>query len=451
MGLDSSNAKPGQALPTTSVVEQTCDSKLENLPSEIRRQILAASDLHCLRALIRASPVFHQQYLLDRKFLLAASIDVTLGSGGIDAYAVQKLDNDGSNSADRVTRILENWQMNIRQRPFWRLQLAGTFTDDEVSSMASFYFRIIVPMAKYFASWASEQFATQIPEFKEHDLGKIEWQRFCRAIYRFQMLCHVACPHSSRAASDNATYLIHTLEPWEAEELYSFYQFAEGIYDKIFDRISGDLHPENPRFSDQDRPLTPDGAFEFDNSCTELFLMFSPPIMVLIIAILFKLTNLCLIGTRRNFAEGTTLRGGLNLLQTVLFDLAGQHDQERLVETMQQSIVSSYIPISATEGIFGEMQQLQRRQQEPSLGDSMTEERAPCPFGGSDLTTPPLAWTVIWGGTYSNLYGYYTCDEFRRWAYVFWDGDRLRRYGAEEVLVMQWKYYWDEDPRETIY
>lgn len=118
---------------------------------------------------------------------------------------------------------------------------------------------------------------------------------------------------------------------------------------------------------------------------------------------------------------------------------------------MQQSIVSSYIPISDVEGVLGETQQTQRREQEPSLGDHMTEERVPMPFRGDGLDAPPLAWTLIWGGTYSNLYGWYTSDEMRRWAYVFWDGARLRSHGGEELLARQWEDCWDEDPREMLY
>lgn len=78
----------------------------------------------------------------------------------------------------------------------------------------------------------------------------------------------------------------------------------------------------------------------------------------------------------------------------------------------------------------------------------MMEARAPCPFVGDDLDAPPLAWTVIWSGTYSNLYDWYTCDKMRESAYVFWDGSRLRKYEGEEFVALQWESCWDEDPRE---
>lgn len=460
-GPDFSNdyAKPGESPGTTPEspgVDQECDSGLESLPAEIRRQILAGADLHCLNALIRASPIFYRQYPLDRKFLLTASLDVTLGIVAIDAHAVQRLEHGGSNTAHHVTQVLGNWRINLRHRSSWCLKPADAFTEDEVTSMVSFYLRTIGPMTRHFVCWASDGPAKQIINRKTHALSTTEWQRFIRAVYRFQLLCYVTSVPSSSIATDNAKSLIYNLEPWEAEELYSFYQFSEGVYDKIFDRISGDVHPENPRFDDQSRPPTPDGAFEFDNSCKP-----SSFVYFVVVAASHRIKNVHLHskplqliiprpGTRRNFAEGTTLRGGLSLLSTVLSDI-GPHDQERLVDIMQRSIVSSYIPISGHEGLFGQSKQQRRRQEEPTIGDSLTEERAPCPFCGDNLSAPPLAWTLIWGGTYSNLFGWYTGDELRQWAYVFWDGVRLRKYAGDEFLAKQWEQCWWEDPRETLF
>jgi hypothetical protein len=36
------------------------------------------------------------------------------------------------------------------------------------------------------------------------------------------------------------------LEPWEIEELFSFYQFVQDIYSNILNDIRWDLHPNNP-------------------------------------------------------------------------------------------------------------------------------------------------------------------------------------------------------------
>lgn len=118
---------------------------------------------------------------------------------------------------------------------------------------------------------------------------------------------------------------------------------------------------------------------------------------------------------------------------------------------MQRSIESSYKSLAGLEGVIGEAGQSQRRQQEaPSAGDALEARRAPLPFRGDDLNGPPLAWTVIWDGTYSNLVGGYTSDEMRWWAYVLWDAGRLEEHGGRGVLERQWDECWDHDLRHDL-
>lgn len=84
------------------------------------------------------------------------------------------------------------------------------------------------------------------------------------------------------------------------------------------------------------------------------------------------------------------------------------------------------------------------------------EGREPLPFKGDGLRTweeggPPFAWTRIWGGTYSILFGYFLPVSIHRWGYVLWDAARLERTGASEVLMRQWKECWgDRDPRDDF-
>lgn len=61
---------------------------LEEVPAELRRYILSMLDLEGLSALVHASRMIHKQYLLDRKYLLCSSIEVTLGSATVDACVV---------------------------------------------------------------------------------------------------------------------------------------------------------------------------------------------------------------------------------------------------------------------------------------------------------------------------------------------------------------------------
>lgn len=113
-------------------------------------------------------------------------------------------------------------------------------------------------------------------------------------------------------------------------------------------------------------------------------------------------------------------------------------------------MVSSYIPLNTLEGLLGETQQALRRADHPSDRDRMQDERAPFPFRGDSEDAPPLAWTTIWGDTYSNLYGCYVSDEMRSWGYVFWDAATLEKTGGKRALEIQWSDYWDDDPREDL-
>ena len=64
------------------------NSPLECLPAEIRHHILSSTGYEGLKNLVRASPVYHQQYLWDREHILYGCLERALGSSTIDACAV---------------------------------------------------------------------------------------------------------------------------------------------------------------------------------------------------------------------------------------------------------------------------------------------------------------------------------------------------------------------------
>ena len=153
---------------------------------------------------------------------------------------------------------------------------------------------------------------------------------------------------------------------------------------------------------------------------------------------------------RSYLLEGTISRG-LELLHTVFFTI---RDHSHLVSTMQKQICYTCGPFLGNAaldhsarylGIYGPQ----------SERDHKAERREPLTFEGdgepdSDGPGPPLAWTLIWGGTYSNLYGYYVPDIIRRWGYVMWDAARLEHTHANELLMRQWEAeYGDWDPRDS--
>lgn len=156
---------------------------------------------------------------------------------------------------------------------------------------------------------------------------------------------------------------------------------------------------------------------------------------------------------RNVFLEGIALHG-IPLLRTVLF---GIRNHEHLVSTIREHMTMSYILMSQLGGVFSQRQQAMRRRIHPSDRHRMQEERAPFPFrGDGEPDAPPLAWTTLWGDTYSNMYGLYIPGDLRRWGYVFWDAARLEALGGKELLKRQWEMYWvghwgEYDPSNDVF
>ncbi len=95
-----------------------------------------------------------------------------------------------------------------------------------------------------------------------------------------------------------------------------------------------------------------------------------------------------------------------------------------------------------------------RRKEKLSERDLKQQAGDPLPFVGdlaSDVhgSCPPLAWTLVWRGTYSNLYGDYLENKMRLWGYVMWDAERLETEGGTALLLKQWGTDWD--PRDMAF
>ncbi|KAK3935654.1 hypothetical protein QBC46DRAFT_396979 [Diplogelasinospora grovesii] len=407
------------------------NAPLENLPPEVRRQLLSILGLEELRALVFASPVFHQQYILDRRFLLCKCLETTLRNVTVDAFSVYQSGLSGflnTRTNEKVTQFLKSYQ-HRRSLAQYSI-LTESLTEDEVVGVVAFHSSIIKPLTRYYTSWALANLANETKDLQSHEpLSKAEETRLMRALYRFQLCCNlfgVGRHGTSRQATfrfrsvDILTIFICIFEPWQVEEIACIYTFAEEKYDQIFRDISWDVNEKNPKFDGQ-RPPTPEGAFDLDNNWV-----------------------------RDSLLKGTISRG-LELLHTV-FKIS---DHKHLVSTMQQHISWPRGNFLGNEAL-GETAQFQRRRERPSHRDQKQQRHDPLPFEGDDESDanglrPPLAWALMWRGTYSNLYGYYVQDVIRRWGYVMWDAARLEHTGAKKVLARQWEEDWrDSDPRDDL-
>ena len=131
------------------------------------------------------------------------------------------------------------------------------------------------------------------------------------------------------------------------------------------------------------------------------------------------------------------------MLRVFLFET--KHDAE-LVSAVQKYITSR-VSTSLDEAWDFPIES-QRRRNFPSSRDHKQWRGDRLTFQGDDVCSttdrlrPPIAWTVLWRGTYSNQFGYYIPEAFRRWGYVFWDAERFELMKAESVLERQHKERW---------
>jgi len=252
--------------PKPSAGHQSSSSGLERLPPEVRRHILSILDLPRLKVLILASPTFHRQYLLDRRYLLCKSLEETLGSVAVDAYAVHMSETQGRDAKQNIPGLL---------KLEYAIPRSLSITMDKALSMVIFYFHSVKPVVDHYARCIIDNLdnlakeAGRRTQGHRQEITRTEAMRLTRAAYRFQLLCQVADPvdNAIRLSRERTVEaFLNTLEPWEIEELFSFYQFVGGVYDRILDNIRWDLHQSNSKFDDQSRPPTPEGAFNLDIS-----------------------------------------------------------------------------------------------------------------------------------------------------------------------------------------
>ena len=244
-----------------------------DLPAEIRRHLLSTLEYDGLKALVHASPFYHQQYLLDRQHLLCQCFEITLGKNIVDACAVYQSELEFSKTwvKEKVPQFLESYQ---NRRSLSQYPLLKTIALDEDISIVTFHFSIIKPLAHYYASWALGNLAEKTKDLQSlMPLSKTEETRLVRALYRFQLWCNVFGDGPYRfyprrklpiRPLEALKMFIDIYEPWEVEGVVCIHTFTKEMFNKVFDDIYWDVHQDNPIFEDKERPPTPEGAFDLD-------------------------------------------------------------------------------------------------------------------------------------------------------------------------------------------
>ncbi|RAL08239.1 uncharacterized protein BO97DRAFT_428543 [Aspergillus homomorphus CBS 101889] len=427
---------------------------LETLPSEIRLDILCILPYDSSQALIMASPVYFKTALEYRDLIRrqngAASVEAfTLEAEAVycarrmrlsEAYTQDGPDSDpgyytesyppmhasSHYTMETISRFAVSY---MRDRKSNRKVLSfASHTGEQRRQMVDFHMSTIMPIARRFTQSALKNFAGQ-PEaqssFVHEPITTTEEYRIVRAVYRFELCCQLFDDRApdlevvarNKHGIDLATMLqlLHTMfHPWEVEEILCINGFLEIKYNDIFDVATWDFDRNKPKF-----------GYAPNMSCTD------------------PLSRLSRHSYHRDYYLCGTLTRGLGLLQRALSAMEQNHDQQ-LVEIIKNEMRIEPIGFLGTySGAVTEIcKNALRARRGLSEQDLKRERRDPFPFRGDIIPDPnaefpPLAWTIIWKDTYSNVVGDAIPYRMRYWGYVMWDAERITKAGGKEILQRQ--------------
>ncbi|VUC31433.1 unnamed protein product [Clonostachys rosea] len=214
-----------------------CDSRLELLPPEIRLRILSFLDLPQLKAIVHASPVFHEQYVLDRMSILARAFEATLGILVMDAYAVHLCRARAQIAQDIHPQFIQSYAEGFS----WNsVRVSENLAQDEIFAITAFYLQHVEPFEQPFISWLDEGIIEVRGFNSSHNfkdcVTETDLMRLRRSLYRFQLLCQIEDPtrnrnpnHESHLVRADTKDFIDLLPPWQFEELISACEFFDSV------------------------------------------------------------------------------------------------------------------------------------------------------------------------------------------------------------------------------
>lgn len=148
-----------------------------------------------------------------------------------------------------------------------------------------------------------------------------------------------------------------------------------------------------------------------------------------------------------NFVRNFLVSQGLPLLASVMHI----RDRGELVDTLRANVHRSASDVWLDDITGNGADMHERWERSYSERDAAQDEGRPMQFQEDDLNSPPLAWVLIWGETYSNLFGCFIPKPLRQWGYIMWDARRLEEAGAKEVLMREWYDMWQGgDYRDSL-
>ncbi|KAK7956459.1 uncharacterized protein PG986_005681 [Apiospora aurea] len=288
---DCSEPENGGPVPA-SIMKQRKDgsstSRLESLPAELRSQVLSSvPDLLSLRALVRASPVLHAQYLHDRSAILCSCMERELDGFVLDSYALltSRVRYIGPPRTDeKIKDFLQGYGGWISgSRPYLSV---AEMHPSSLRWIAAYHLSVARPIAQRYAKWAIENLtslASSVPTAQrgvsdderldvkdtEIKLSRSEEIRIFQAIYRYDAFYHLF--GQNRGIRSGTEFLRHDVneifcclfDPWEVEAFGTVDLFLREQYRKLFEEVTWDLCDETPRFN-QNGNFDPSDSFDLE-------------------------------------------------------------------------------------------------------------------------------------------------------------------------------------------
>lgn len=269
----------------TTAAAQREVTTVESLPAELRSRILShlTNDLGGLSALVLASPVFYQQYLLERPALLRAGLKTALGNVVADAYAVRASarlykplapDSPAHVDVDAETiKLFIDKHVTVLRLATPDQILQEYCTENDLMRMAAFYYSLARPLSLKLAI----RFLSRLNPSLEAQgkLSTTESTRLLRALYRWQLYCNLFGPGPEMMRRRKVAQLEHgthldilfcLFKPWEIEEVYCIWVLLRDTYRGVADSVTWDLNRDHPRFRDWPNPLAL-GSWDLGNEC----------------------------------------------------------------------------------------------------------------------------------------------------------------------------------------
>ncbi|KAI1126494.1 hypothetical protein F5Y10DRAFT_293754 [Nemania abortiva] len=395
-------------------------SRLENLPPELRIQILSSMpDLETLRSMVRASPAMHAVYSNNDHRILATCLERDLEGFYVDAYANSKSRGGElkiTYKRKTITSFLNSYNGWLKAPS--SVPAAKSLSPSRVRWMAAYHMSVARPLARQYGSWALKNLRQVVgpkvdtaDDFQGDTLSQNEEIRIFQALYRFETYHHIFRPYGPVYA--NSQYINENFfglfDPWEAEAIGCVSTFVAQYWEDLFNRVQDDMEPD---------------GFRSRNG------YWNPGIEI----------NL---GTERSKHVECMISRGLKMLARI----TRINNDDTLLRKLDKSLTCigrghEHRILESMDGGYNELRRYESPNFPGNLGarDEAQQRQDPMQFSGDSLPPngPPLAWVLLWGGKYVHVYGNLVPESLKRWGYVMWDARRWTETASEGLIAKEW-------------